>query len=478
MTDPQAIFLDGARAEKIGLSSLSEEAWVTLFGQGLESSTTGTLYRTVPWFYRAVHLRAQAVSSIPWAFVNESDEDVFTSEDQSASPWPWLVNPGRMFYLAEASLSIFGAAYFALMKNDFGIGKELRWFLTPSIKPIFSKESGLGGFTRRVGTSDKKLKREEVIYHWLPDPFVEIGPGSPPAAAAMCAAGVLENIDHFTADFFKRGAIKATILSIAGQTTPTEREKLKSWWSRAFEGIRNAWSTEVFNMDALHVNTIGEGLESLANNTLTNEKREDISTGFGIPQSILFSNAANFAVSQQDELNFYNQTVIPQAQLQQENWNEQLFAPMGYRLEFRPNEMSIFQEDEEQRAGSLLQLTQAMAAVPREELLLAMDILGYDLTDEQRAMLEREPENPEPAPVVVTTPAVQSEYTNGNGTGEAHMQKWLKKSLKAHKAGRSAAVPFESDAIPAGASGAISGALSQARTEAEIREAFAWEGYP
>jgi hypothetical protein len=53
--------------------------------------------------------------------------------------------------------------------------------------------------------------------------------------------------------------------------------------------------------------------------------------------------------------------------------NEQLLGPLKYEIQFMPEQLDVMQADEAQRAGSLLQLTQA--GVP---LRAAMQILGYD----------------------------------------------------------------------------------------------------
>jgi hypothetical protein len=59
----------------------------------------------------------------------------------------------------------------------------------------------------------------------------------------MSSAGVLYNIDQFASNFFERGAIKATLLTVDGNPIPAEMERLEAWWKRFFSGSKSAWDT-------------------------------------------------------------------------------------------------------------------------------------------------------------------------------------------------------------------------------------------
>jgi hypothetical protein len=115
-------------------------------------------------------------------------------------------------------------------------------------------------------------------------------------------------------------------------------------------GVKNAWSANVAGTHEITPIVIGSGIDELSNNTLTMEKREDIATALGVPHSLVLSNAANFATAEADRLNFYETTILPEATLIAESLNRQLFHPLGLNFTFKPSEMSIYQEDEEQRA--------------------------------------------------------------------------------------------------------------------------------
>lgn len=168
---------------------------------------------------------------------------------------------------------------------------------------------------------------------------------------------------------------------------------------------------------------------------------------------------------------FIIDTVSPECELIQEAVNEQLFKPLGLELEFRPQELDIMQTDEAERAASLQQLTGA--GVP---LKLAMEVLGYDLTEAQWLELEQAQEDKRAEqerqfelqkarfaqPVEVVEPS-----RNGREAGEAMRSELRLWQRKAEKRGK--VVGFESDSIPFGVKALVTQRLSD-----DVDTAFAF----
>ena len=140
-------------------------------------------------------------------------------------------------------------------------------------------------------------------------------------------------------------------------------------------------------------------------------------------------------------------------------------------MQFQPESLSIYQEDEQERSASLASLRSA--GVP---LLLAMDILGYELSEEQRSELERvEAERQARAEQI----AQQASVGGGAERADEEMRTWRRWALRRVKQGRPLR-DFETQAVPKALAGAVAGALEGATTAAEVDQVFdgVWEGYP
>ena len=429
--------IDGVKS--IPLNQLPEEAW-TRRGGGSDTSDIAKHYAAVAFLYRCVEIRANAVMGLPWR-ITRGESEVWSSENVKDVP-PQL-SAVRLLPLllwqTEMSMCLRNQAFWFKERNRARV-LDVRWMKASSVTPIWDEIDGLVGYERRLANGIPiRYELDDIVWTWLRGEE-ETEPRPSPAQAALTAAGVLFNVDAFEKQFFERGAIKATLLTVPGTTQPAERERLEQWWNRFFGGISKAFTQKVINADAVVPVVVGEGIQELSNTALTAEKREDIATAMGVQHSLVLSNAANYATSQQDELNFYNQTIVPDAQQIEWQINEQLFDGMGYRFNFAPDELSIFQEDEEQRSASLLNLVQAGIPLP-----IAAEILGINLPDgvEYADLMPPEPEpvpqqlqpvtvqeEREPEPVIEGTQQAQKAAADDDRkTVElATFRRWLKKS--------------------------------------------------
>lgn len=456
--------IDGKKA--IPINALPEEAWTILSGadQGTEESR---YYDSVAWLYRCVNIRANALAQVPWAIVR-GETDIWLSDDPAPpTGFEWAADLPALFAQTEAALTILGKAFWFVTQNKVRpLG--LRWLTPTSITPIWDEVKGIIGYKRQLSKREVPLKLEEIVYFALRNPLHETEEGTSPAQAAMAASGVLFNVDKFASGFFERGAIKATLLTVPPNSPKAEVEKLDAWWKRTFRGNSKAWETAV-TPTSVEPKVIGEGIAELGNSELSREKREDIATALGIPHSLVFSDAANYATAQQDELNFLRYTVIPAANVVAECINKQLLTRYGYSLQFRPQQMDAYQEDENARSTSLSALVSA--GVP---LLTAMSILGYDLTEEQIAEIQAAEQEKR-----ANAEAMQERFDSAadnepeaDQEAEEDEERWQRKALNALRAGKSASVPFESQHIDAMRQNEIAFALSYATTPEQVKAVF------
>jgi SPP1 gp7 family putative phage head morphogenesis protein len=423
------ILWDGQKS--VDLDQYPPQAWNNLGGQTSDTgndsredrAAAGKFYETVAVLYRCVTLRQVGISRVPWV-ITRNGKDIWLDEDpMPPAQLAYLTDFRRLLRLTEAALCLSPEAFWFVERNRVK-PLSLRWHSPSSIIPQWREADGLVGFKRILSQGHFKMfEPADYVYFALPNPLHETIPGRPAAQAALAAAGLLYAIDAFGSAFISRGAIKATLLTAPVGTSPTERDRLRAWWRRAFGGIGNAFGTEVISSEVKPV-IVGEGLEQLNNGELTRAKQEEIATSLGVPHSLVFSNAANFATASKDDVHFYDKTVIPSFSFLAEVLNEQLLGPQGFALELRPESMSIYQEDEKERAASVGVLVQAGMS-----LVLALEILGYDLTDEQWAQMKEIPEPVAPsAPVVpvvpVPTPGADIITEANNVLEKATFRRW------------------------------------------------------
>ena len=410
------------------------------------------LFRSVAWLARAVELRSNAVAAMPFRIATKGGAD-YDISDGYQNKLGFLPNPRRLLYLTEAALCCAGMAYYWRERNRV-VTTGLRYIRWDTVEPQIDGTAGLTGFIRKVNGQRIPVPVEGITYFWLPDPYIELGPPlSSPVMAALAASGVLNNLDKFAAAYFARGAIKATLLTVTGNPPQAEKDRLKTWWGKFMTGNQNSFSSAVVNADAVTPVIVGEGLAELSNATLTAEKRQDIATALGVPQSVIFSESATGlgggGVAAQDDAHFYSKTIVPQCEFIAGVWNDQILGPLGYRLEFLPETLDVFQEDENQRAAAFSAYVAAGMPIEVVGPMLGIELpAGWDWDKLAKLKEERA------AQMAEAMQSTGGQSNNGEDDEDedadqrdtkalADLRRWRTKSAKRGKLAQ-----FESDWIP------------------------------
>lgn len=409
------VMTDGRKA--IQVSDLPANAWTIVRGSADEGDLD-KLYATVSWLYRAVEIRALAVSGMPFD-VKRGDEVIYQYDGAAGEEPPpddlaWLADLPALLQRTEAATVLGGRAYWEKRESlaqQLGVSNRLgpwglAWMLPTSVWPKLASD-GLSHFERRVAADAEpvRLEPEEVVYFWPPDPSVELGPAAKyPGRAVMRNAGVIGNMDVFLEDYFERGMVKATLLKYKDKISKEEGERVKEWWRRVFTGIKNAFATEVVRGDFEPL-TIGEGVGDLGETPLTEQEREAIATGMGVPQSLMSKKPGGLGDSTDgDVIWFYRFTVIPEWNWMAPVLNRQLFWPLGLHLVPRPQRLTVMQEDEEQRSQAFRAYVGSgtdAGLTPKA----AVAVLGVAIPDDIESPFKETPAVPVPLAAADESPA-------------------------------------------------------------------------
>ena len=508
-------YTDGRKA--VSVAQLDEFMdWLVSDGQSDGTITYQDAARKVAFVYRCVRLIADAVRSAPWQIVRVGAAGtVVDTSDEYANALGWLPNPKRTLELVTRSLLGPGSAYLLKVKGGLpnvnvtydGAGKprarvsagiaDVRYMAASTIEPIIDEEAGLAGFKRKANSKVITYPADSFVYFWPADEGVELGPPkTSPVIAALMAAGANYYTARFVSDFFARGAIKGTLIAVKGNPVEAERKRLKEWFNRTFgQGARSQFATEVINADALEPVKIGEGLESLNNNELTLQMREDIAVALGVPMSKLLSSTiagmGGGGVAESDDINFYSDTVKPLGEFIADTFNAQVFDALGLRWEWLWDTLDVFQQDEKERSIAFKMYVDARMKPEIAAMMLGLEIPEpAQIPAHYADAFTEEPEPPRPFGMPGTSQpealdkeqaaevAKERAETTGN-TRAAELERWMRKAVKRFEEGHpEKALEFESAAIPDTLKAAICGALEAATTAAEAQAAFLWAEYP
>lgn len=336
-----------------------------VFGAGFESSLATahniaprTYDMLVPFVRRAVRLRANAVAGVPIT-LQRGSRDISKRPEFAALMGCLRESIWRTEF--ALCLSPYGA-YWRRNANRAGLNPTPEWLLPQSCWPFITAEEGLSyiRYVRPWGVPGAghvdQLPLDEVVYFWLPSLSRANWPGTPPGTTAMAAADALYNRDLFVSGYFKRGAVKSTLLSVPSTTQTAERDKLRDWWRQLVAGIANAWRSIVISADVKPI-VIGDSLKDTESEQLTQQYRQDVAAAFDVPESMLLSNAANYATAQVERISFHVETVFPELDLILGAANKQwLQEQYDAELVAHPEQTEAMQDAQVQQAEAVTNL--------------------------------------------------------------------------------------------------------------------------
>lgn len=450
--------------------------WAEYFHRSGDAPNEARAYATVPLVYRCVRLISDSLSSVPLRCYRG------TGDNRTEVDWPWAeLDPAGWTYKTTAALLISGAAYSVRLGNGLRRGMGLQWVNPSSIVPSargvdeygrpvirFTQSNATGGQVSSWGM-------DQMLYIREYNPADDVLPGPSAARVALTDAGLIRYLTRFASYYFEKGAMPLTILSVDRNTSDVEVKRVEGLFKQLASGISKAWSVIALRggKDSAPF-TLTPPLRDLVISELHEQARRAVAAAFGIPQTML-EDAANYATASEHTMQFWQTCVRPRGRMITAALNEQIGKSMGLTFEYAFDELDIFQEDEAQRASSLVQLTNAGLS-----LLDAMDILGYDMDADMRARLEADQAEKKRAAEEMakvreqTPPAVQREAQPDTPQDEqkADLERWQRKAIKALEKSGTADVHFESEYIPAEQAEAIHARLAVCKTAAEVRAAF------
>src|SRR3990172_623333 len=350
--------------------------WIEAMERQGEVTGEASAFMRVPLVFRAINLRCNDLASVPI--------HVYSGDTELEDGWPFEQDLSELIWMTEAALLLKGASFWLKNRNRVSL-KGAQW-LNPFTVRV---EMPLGvdpipeniRFIQSVNARQYgPWSTDEIAYFKEFHPTDDIGPGISATAVALGNAKLMDYITRFAGQFFAGGAMPVTTLGLPEQTTEDEAKHAEGFFKRQMRGIANAFRVLAVRGD-VKLATLTPPLKDLAMLELRDQALSSVAWAFGMSETML-KDAANFATAGVHDLQYWQNTIRPRCPKFQNVINNQFLKGTDIRVEFSPDEMDVFQEDEAQRATSLQSLVNS-----KLPLRLAMEILGYDLTKEQWAML-------------------------------------------------------------------------------------------
>jgi HK97 family phage portal protein len=448
--------------------------WIEAMERQGEVTGEASAFMRVPLVFRAINLRCNDLASVPI--------HIYSGDTELEDGWPFEQDLSELIWMTEAAMLLKGASFWLKNRNRVSL-KGAQW-LNPftvrvemplGVEPIPENIRFIQSVNaRQFGP----WTTDEVAYFREFHPTDDIGPGISATAVALGNAKLMDYVTRFAGQFFAGGAMPVTVLGMPEATTDEEAKHAEGFFKRQMRGLANAFRVLAVRGD-LKLATITPPLKDMAMPELKAQALAEVAWAFGLPRTML-EDAANYATAGAHDLQYWQNTIRPRCPKFQNVINNQFLKGTDIRVEFAPDEMDVFQEDESQRATSLQSLVNS-----KLPLRLAMEILGYDLTEEQWAMLaadeQRRQETAERIQGQIAGAddedednRMQQQRDMADRQREEDLRKWQRLVLRRLSEGKAHKVTeFKGAHVPPSLHAAISARLEGVQDEVSVRAIFA-----
>jgi hypothetical protein len=486
---PKTIYFDGNKSVNIPVDFDSDFGWDVT--GAMNKIKDPQLYAGVAAVFRAAHINADALASLPFALVDERGEEYDNSEAWE-NKVGFMPNPRELLRLWRLSLFATNQAYGYIDRTKRGgrTIQELR-YIAPTTIHIQAGADGIEKFVRRLaGQKDITWRPDDprLFYALRRDFDTELLPSeNTEFRACLNSAGIMFYADSFIRDFFARGGIKPTMLMVKGVPRPEDQVRLEKYWDKLIRGLTKVVG-KVFNAESVDPVVIGAGADDLKDTALYRQAIENVAMATGIPLSLLLANSANYATAQAEYASWFRDSVVPWAEFVADSMNERIFERMGLTMEFRPEAAEPGQEEEVRRAQAARTYYDILAAGGYPQpMKLAFQIVGVDLPqDVDIETLDVAREQAQPIPRTSSGPVIPAEQQPEAEQAEAapavraaltfeqfeEMKVWRDKAFRALKNDKPQPIDFDVQTIPAPLAADIRVKLAGVKGERDIRAAF------
>lgn len=471
------IMTDGTHTETIyrikAINPMTDETPGVWSPDVADSRKQALSNRLVPSVFAGVSARMQAMADLPFTIYGLKGDKALDDSDNYKNVVKFLPYPSRFMSMTEGALVTAGKAYWfkgtGVKTNTI---KELKYWLPSSVTLDADKAKKGEVYFKRQG-ADGSFPAEQVLYTWGIDPDVELGPPTVwPLESAIVAAEANGAISKWVGDYMRRGAVKAMMLMVDGVPPTGEVERIENWFNKFMTGAR-ALTWKVFNAAGAKPTIVGDGLEALKDLSINKELRYEIHQALGTRHLL---EDENFATANARERQFYTITIMPDARNIQFALNEQVLHPAGFHIEFEPERLEVFQDNEGEQAKAFGELFNIFKEVMTTEAAfqLASEKLDYQFSDEQMALIKKgiSEKKAEPKPVEVQPPAAE-QVPPEVVKSLVELDKWEKKVQKAGKMVTWHAVDLQPDMVKAIFDGELSFELAREQLKPENAERIA-----
>jgi HK97 family phage portal protein len=318
------------------------------------------------WAFRSIEVRSQAFNRLPVMVINDDTKEEYPNH-------PFMIalerNQQRIQYRYMWSRLIWGETFILLRKNEKWVS-DLQWLnnIGMNVQDELGFVTGYQYIPPRGG-GVYNLTASEVAMFVDPNPFDDIR-GMSRFESVMNEIGVDRAISQRVRAWYANNARPSLLIIPDAPLTDKQAQGFMDFWRANLQGPKNAGKPMLMPSAIKEIKEVGQA-PSEDDVVLRESLRREIAAAFGVPLSMAGAwDDAQYQSLPQQRRSFYEETVIPDAELASDEWTRFMlrrFDPNpALKVIFKTDGILALMEDQAQKEAILTARLQAGAITLNE----------------------------------------------------------------------------------------------------------------
>jgi len=234
--------------------------------------------------------------------------------------------------LTTIFLELTGNGYWYLPRNGLGVPSEVWVLYSQWMRVIPDPEEFIKGYLLERGMKSVRFEESEVVHFKYPSPSSEFYGMGPLMGAASAYNLEKDMTDYEKAMFENMGRPDIALLSkTGGLEKKDKRDRLTEMWRSAYGGPKKTGKVAVLQGD-LEVKEFGFAPREMSYLAGRKKSKEQIANAFGVPMSMLTTEAVNLANAKAGNYQHAKNAILPRCRRFEEKLNEKLLPMYDEKL--------------------------------------------------------------------------------------------------------------------------------------------------
>jgi HK97 family phage portal protein len=288
-------------------------------------------YKQLPTVYACINSKARNISNVPFRITRQGSDNILENvpiTNLFENPNPYM-SKYQFFESLVVNLESGGNYYIYPEGMINGVPINLWSFAYQYVSEIYNSGKFIG-YKVRWGKNSMRFQIDELIHNMYYNPDSNVR-GLSPMSSLSLPNDIKYNAMLYSKRFYENDATPPIVYEQDKPYTPTQKQQLKHELIESRKGVNKSHKALLLD-DGWKAKSISLSTKDIQMLDTLKMTVNDVCMVFKVPKSELsIYDDINYATALSQDRSFWQKTLIPLGKMIEDNLNQRLLNPLGYR---------------------------------------------------------------------------------------------------------------------------------------------------